>query len=319
MAGFIVRRILIAVPTLLAISVVLFTILTLAPGDPLGQLSQNPDVPPEVRAQLRQQLGIDQPVYVQYVKWLTSTARGNWGYSFASHVDVKVLIEQRLPATLLVVGSAYLVALAIAVPIGILSAVKQYSPLDNISTTFAYLGYSLPTFFTGLLFILIFSINLRWLPFIYTSDIQANGPEYLLELLRHAIMPIMVLALFQAAQLTRYVRASMLDVIHMDYVTTARAKGLSSVKVTLRHAFRNALIPVVTIIALEVPAIFTGAIVTEQIFRVPGIGSLLISSINSKDTPVVMAIVFTYAVLVVAFTLVADVLYGVLDPRVRPA
>jgi peptide/nickel transport system permease protein len=319
MVGFIARRVLIAVPTLLAISVVLFTILALAPGDPLGQLSQNPDIPPEVRVQLRQQLGVDQPVYVQYVKWLTSTARGNWGYSFASHVDVKVLIEQRLPATLLVVGSAYLVALAIAIPIGILSAVKQYSPLDNISTTFAFLGYSLPTFFTGLLFILIFSINLRWLPFIYTSDIQASGPEYFLQLLRHAIMPIMVLALFQAAHLTRYVRASMLDVVHMDYVNTARAKGLSNANVTLRHAFRNALIPVVTIVALEVPAIFTGAIVTEQIFRVPGIGSLLISSINSKDTPVVMAIVFTYAVLVVAFTLVADVLYGVLDPRVRPA
>jgi len=319
MAKFIARRALIAIPTLLAISAVLFTILALAPGDPFGQLAQNPDVPPEVRANLRRQLGIDQPVYVQYVKWLAASVQGNWGYSFVSHVDVKVLIQQRLPTSLLIVGSAYLVALAIAVPVGILSAVRQYSLLDNVATTFAFLGYSLPTFFTGLLFILVFSIYLRWLPFIYTADIQASGLTYVWELLRHAIMPVMVLALFQAAHLTRYVRAAMLDVIHMDYINTARAKGLSAVQVTLGHAFRNALIPVVTIIALDVPAIFTGAIITEQIFRVPGIGSLLINSIQSKDTPVVMFIVFTYAILVVAFTLVADVLYGVLDPRIRYA
>lgn len=317
MTKFIGRRILIALPTLLAISLVLFTILALAPGDPLGQLATNPDVPPEVRANLRKQLGVDQPVYVQYVKWVESTARGNWGYSFASHVNVKVLIQQRLPATLFVVGSAYLVALAVALPTGIISAVRQYSLLDNVATTFAFLGYSLPTFFTGLLFILVFSIELRWLPFIYTSDIQASGLAYAWELFRHALMPIIVLALFNAAHLTRYVRAAMLDVIQMDYISTARAKGLSAMQVTLRHAFRNALIPVVTIVALDVPAIFTGAIITEQIFRVPGIGALLISSIQSKDTPVVMFIVFTYAVLVVLFTLIADVLYGVLDPRIR--
>jgi peptide/nickel transport system permease protein len=317
MAAFIMRRVLIAIPTLLAISLILFTILTLAPGDPFAQLAENPDIPPEVRLNLRKQLGLDEPVQVQYVKWLTSTLEGRWGYSIASHVDVSVLVRQRLPTTLLVVGSAYIVALAFAIPIGILSAVKQYSLLDNIATTFAFLGYSLPTFFTGLLFILVFSINLHWLPFIYTADIQAGGLTYAWELFKHAVMPVMVLGLFQAAQLTRYVRASMLDVIHMDYINTARAKGLSNLQVTLGHAFRNALIPVVTIIALELPAIFTGAIITEQIFRVPGIGALLIASIQSKDTPVVMFIVFTYAVLVVVFTLIADVLYSVLDPRIR--
>jgi peptide/nickel transport system permease protein len=319
MTQFIARRVLIAIPTLLAISLILFTILALAPGDPYAQLALNPDIPPEVRLNLRKQLGIDEPVQVQYVKWLTATVQGNWGYSFASHVDVKVLIRQRLPTTLFVVGSAYLVAMALAIPLGILSAVRQYSLLDNVATTFAFLGYSLPTFFTGLLFILVFSIYLRWLPFIYTADIQASGFAYAWELLRHAIMPVMVLALYQTAHLVRYVRASMLDVIHMDYINTARAKGLSAMQVTLRHAFRNALIPVVTIIALELPAVFTGAIITEQIFRVPGIGSLLISSIQSKDTPVVMFIVFTYAVLVVMFTLIADVTYSVLDPRIRYA
>jgi peptide/nickel transport system permease protein len=319
MAGFLLRRTAVAVPTLLLISLVLFTILALAPGDQLGQLAQNPDIPPEVRTNLRRQLGIDEPVYVQYLKWLRSTVHGDWGYSFVSHVDVTVLIRERLPATLLVVGSAYLLALAIAVPVGVLSAVRQYSVLDHVATAFAFMGYSLPTFFTGLVFILVFSVWLRWLPFIYTADLQVSGLAYVRELLRHAIMPVLVLALFQAASLTRYVRAAMLDVIHMDYISTARAKGLSRAQVTLRHALRNALIPVVTIVALEAPAVFTGAIVTEQIFRVPGIGSLLISSIESKDTPVVMFIVFTYAILVVLFTLIADVLYGLLDPRIRYA
>jgi peptide/nickel transport system permease protein len=315
--SFLVRRICLAVPTLLVISLVLFTILALAPGDPLGQVAQNPDIPPEVRLALRHQLGIDQPVYVQYLKWLQSTAQGNWGYSFVSHVNVTTLIRQRLPATLLVVGSAYLLALAIALPVGVLSAVRQYSLLDHVATALAFTGYSLPTFFTGLLFILVFSIWLRWLPFIYTADLPGSGLAYAADLVRHAIMPVAVLALFQMASLTRYVRAAMLDVIHMDYISVARAKGLSASRVMVRHALRNALIPVVTIVALDVPAIFTGAIITEQIFRVPGIGSLLIGSIESKDTPVVMSIVFTYAVLVVLFTLVADLLYSLLDPRIR--
>ncbi|MGI8551901.1 MAG: ABC transporter permease [Dehalococcoidia bacterium] len=317
MTKFVLRRILVAIPTLVAISIIIFTILQLAPGDPFGQLALNPDVPPEVRANLRKQYHLDDPIPVQYVGWATQAIKGNWGFSFVSRVNVLELIRQRLPTTIMIVGSAYLIALAIAIPVGILSAVKQYSAVDNIATTLAFLGYSLPTFFTGLLFILFFSIYLRWLPFIYTADIQASGLSYLWQLFQHAVMPIMVLALFQAASLTRYVRASMLDVIRQDYVRTARAKGMREIRVTLTHAFRNALIPVVTIIALDIPTIFTGALITEQIFRVPGIGSLLINSLQSKDTPVIMFIVFTYAILVVIFTLLADIMYGVLDPRVK--
>ncbi|MER3419603.1 MAG: ABC transporter substrate-binding protein [Chloroflexota bacterium] len=317
MTKFIVRRILISIPTLLGISLVLFTIISLAPGDPFGDIALNPNVPPEVQQKLRQQLGLDQPVYVRYVKWLTALLKGDWGVSFVNRAQVVDLIWQRLPTTILVLGTAYVLALLIALPVGIVSAVNQYSLWDHLATTFAFLGYSLPTFFTGLLFILVFTVKLRWLPEVYTTNIQAGGVQYAVELLRHAAMPILVLALFQSAELTRYVRSSVLDVIHLDYVRTARAKGLSEPRVVLVHAVRNALIPVVTIMALQIPAIFTGALITEQIFRVPGIGSLLIASINAHDTPVIMGIVFTYAVLVVTFNLIADVLYGVLDPRIK--
>jgi peptide/nickel transport system permease protein len=246
-------------------------------------------------------------------------ARGDWGYSFQSRVHVDELILQRLPTSLFVIGSAYAVALALALPVGILSALRPYSIFDQIATTLAFIGFSLPTFFTGLLLILVFSIRLDWLPFIYRADLDATGARWVLEQARQSVMPIAVLGLFQAATLTRFVRAAVLDVVRLDYVNTARAKGLSERRVVAKHVVRNALIPVVTVIALQVPTIFTGAVVTEQIFRVPGIGSLLIAAILASDTPVVLAITFVYAVLVVLFNLVADLLYGWLDPRITYA
>lgn len=317
MTKFVIRRMLIAIPTLIGISLILFAIITAAPGDPFAELALNPNVTPELQAQLRDQLGIDDPVYIQYFRWASQLVRGNWGYSFVNRIPVTELIWDRLPTTFVVVGSAYVVALLIALPVGIISAVKQYSWIDNLATTFAFLGYSLPTFFTGLLFILIFTVKLGWLPEIYTTNIQQSGFGYVWALVKQAAMPVLVLALFQSAELTRFVRSSVLDVIHLDYVRTARAKGLTERTVVIKHAVRNALIPVVTIMALQIPAIFTGALVTEQIFRVPGIGSLLIRSLNAHDTPVVMGIVFTYSILVVLFTLLADLAYGVLDPRIK--
>ena len=213
-------------------------------------------------------------------------------------------------------GTAYVLALLIALPVGVISAVRPYSLFDQLATTFAFVGYSLPTFFTGLLFILLFSLYLDWLPFIYSTTVDERGLGWVVEHLRQAAMPIAVLGLFEAASLTRFIRSSMLDVIHQDYVTTARAKGLTERRTILGHVLRNALIPVITIVALQLPGIFTGAVITEQIFRVPGIGSLLITSIQSTDTPVVMAITFVYSILVVALNLVADILYGFLDPRI---
>jgi peptide/nickel transport system permease protein len=317
MTRYLIRRILTAIPTLLAISVVIFTILALAPGDPLSEFAVNPAVPPEVRQRIRHSLGLDEPIPVRYVKWLKSMATGDFGYSFRTHGPVRDLIVQRLPTTIYVIGTAYLISVLLAIPIGVISAVKQYSIFDNVATTFAFIGFSLPTFFTGLLLILIFSVKLGWLPMIYRTTIDTPGLAGLWEKIKQAIMPIMVLALFQTATLMRYTRASMLEAIPQDYVRTARAKGLSEFTVITRHVMRNALIPVVTIVALSIPGIFTGAVITEQIFRVPGMGSLLISAINDSDTPVVMAITIIFAVLVVLFNLIADILYGVLDPRIK--
>lgn len=316
MPKYLLRRLLVTIPTLLGISVVLFSILALAPGDPFEELALNPNIPAEVRLNLRQQFGIDDPIPVRYLRWLTSMLRGDWGYSFVSRVDVDALILQRLPTTLFVLGTAYVLALLIALPVGVISAVRPYSLFDQLATTFAFVGYSLPTFFTGLLFILLFSLYLDWLPFIYSTTVDERGLGWVVEHLRQAAMPIAVLGLFEAASLTRFIRSSMLDVIHQDYVTTARAKGLTERRTILGHVLRNALIPVITIVALQLPGIFTGAVITEQIFRVPGIGSLLITSIQSTDTPVVMAITFVYSILVVALNLVADILYGFLDPRI---
>ncbi|KAF0124786.1 MAG: peptide/nickel transport system permease protein [Xanthobacteraceae bacterium] len=316
MGTYLVRRLLIALPSLFGISVVLFTVLALAPGDPFEEMATNPNIPPEVRLALREKFGIDDPVYVRYIRWLTAMVQGDWGFSFASRVNVDTLILQRIPATIFVIGSSQILALAIALPVGIYAATRPYSVFDQIANTFAFIGFSLPTFFTGLLFILVFSIWLDWLPFVYRTDISATGWRWYWEQIRQAIMPVMVLGLFQAASYTRYVRSAVLDVIRLDFVTTARAKGLGEKTVIVKHVVRNALIPVVTLVALQMPTVFGGAIVTEQIFRIPGIGSLLISAILANDTPVIMAVTFVFACLVVTFNLIADVLYGWLDPRI---
>ncbi len=315
MSQYLLRKLLILVPSLLGISVILFTVLALAPGDPFEELATNPAVPPEVRANLRAKFGLDDPVYVRYVHWLSAMLQGDWGFSFVSRVDADRLILQRLPATLFVVGSAQLLALMVALPVGVYAATRPYSIFDQIANTFAFIGFSLPTFFTGLLFILFFSIYLDWLPFVYT-EVNSSGWRWYWDHVRQAIMPIAVLGLFQGASMTRYVRSSVLDVIRLDYVTTARSKGLAERVVITKHVVRNALIPVVTLVMLQMPAVFGGAIVTEQIFRIPGIGSLLISSILANDTPVIMAVTFVFACLVLIFNLIADILYGWLDPRI---
>src|SRR5690348_9347956 len=316
MSRYLLRRLVIVVPSLLGISLVLFTVLALAPGDPFGELATNPNVPPEVGAALRAKFGLDDPIMLRYVRWLTAMLHGDWGFSFVSRIDVDSLILQRLPATLLVIGSSQMLALLIALPVGIYSAVRPYSVFDQIANLLAFIGFSLPTFFTGLLFILLFSIYLDWLPFVYRADISASGWQWYWEEFKQAIMPVTVLGLAQGASWTRYVRSSVLEVVRLDYVTTARAKGLPERIVIAKHVLRNALIPVVTLVALTMPAVFGGAVVTEQIFRVPGIGSLLINAILANDTPVIMAVTFVVSCLVILFNLVADILYGWLDPRI---
>ena len=306
-----------SIPTLLAISVVIFTILALAPGDPLGEFASNPNITAEVRENIRRSLGLDQPIYIRYFKWIWAFIQGDLGYSFTSRSPVLELILQRLPNTLWIVGLAYIFSVLIALPLGLISAVKRFSWLDNLVTTIAFLGYSLPTFFTGLLLIIIFSVQFNWLPFIYDSTLKVTNWQSFVAQIKQSIMPITVLALYQTAILMRFIRSSVIEQLNQEYVRTAYAKGLTKFGVIKNHILRNAMIPVVTLIALDIPGIFTGALVTEQVFRVPGIGALLIESISRNDTPVVMAITVIYAILIVIFNLIADLSYSWLDPRVR--
>jgi len=309
---YLIRRLLISIVSLIAISMIIYTILYLAPGDPLGQLATNPNVSPEVRQRIREQWGLDDPLYIQYFKWAQAYfLHFDWGESLTSRVPVRDYVLNRIPVTLGVFGTAYILGLLIAIPVGVISAIKQYSIFDQVATTISFIGFSIPTFFSGLLLIIIFSVHWHWLPFVYDST--ASGWT----IIKQAIMPVVVIALFGSASLTRFVRASMLETINQDFVRTARAKGLRESSVIILHAMRNAMIPVATVIALQIPGVIGGAVITEQIFRIPGIGRALIDGILSKDVPVVMAITFGLAVLVVLFNLLVDILYAILDPRIK--
>ncbi|PZQ49458.1 MAG: ABC transporter substrate-binding protein [Rhodovulum sulfidophilum] len=334
MLAYAVRRLLFAIPTLVAISFIIFLILDLAPSDPTANLPMT--IPQEVREQIRLSLGLGQPFHVRYFKWLHQffvnepmhALEQLTGHRFSDTPRVRVvswqtrapvvdLILERLPQTLWVVGLSYVVGILIAVPIGILSAYRQYSWFDQIGTFVSMVGYSVPTFFTGLLMIMIFSVKLGWLPSIYDTNLRVTDLASLWAQIKQMIMPVLVLAFYNAAQLSRYMRAAMLDNLSQDYVRTARAKGMREWVVVMVHVLRNSLIPVVTVIALGVPTIFGGAIITEQIFRVNGLGQLLITGIQGADIPLVQTLTFLFAALIVIFNLIADLLYGMLDPRIR--
>ena len=333
MLTYVLRRLLISIPTLLFISVVIFLLLELAPGDPLAD--QPLTIPPEVREKMRAALGLDQAWYIRYLLWLKqffwieplNSIDALFGTHFAEGAQrivswqfrspVLDIIAQRLPQTLWVVGTSYVVGVLIALPIGIISAYRQYSVFDQAGTLVAMIGYSVPPFFTGVLVIVIFSVQLGWLPSIYDTTHKVTDWQSFTVQLKQMVMPVMVLALQTTAQISRFMRASMLDNLNQDYVRTARAKGMTEQVVVLRHVLRNSLIPVVTVVALGVPLIFGGAIITEQIFKVNGIGQLLITAIYANDLPMVQTLTFIFAVLIVLFNLVADVLYGLLDPRIR--
>lgn len=335
MGKYILRRLLTAIPTLLVISFIIFAILDLAPNDPTGNLPMT--IPPEVRAQIRDSLGLDDPFHVRYLKWLRqffvneplniietsldveigASANRLRVRSWATRGPVVDLIAERLPQTLWVVGMAYVFSIIIALPIGVISAYKQYSLFDQLGTFVSMIGFSVPTFFTGLLAIVIFSVNLHWFPSIYDTTHKVTDLDSLFVQIKQIIMPVAVLAFFQAAQLSRYTRSSMLDNLGLEYVRTARAKGLNERAVLVAHVLRNSLIPVVTLVALGIPGIFAGAIITEQIFRVNGLGQLLIIAIQGADIPLVQTLTFIFAVLIILFNIVADVMYGILDPRIR--
>ena len=333
MLTYTIRRLLLAIPTLFFISLIIFLLLDLAPGDPMSQVPLT--VPPEVKAKMREALGADQPMVVRYVLWLkqffvvepshildnllgTDLAQGSQRIlSWQSRSPVADTIAERLPQTLTVIGSSYLIGVLIALPIGILSAYRQYSWFDQLGTFIAMIGFSVPTFFTGVLLIVIFSVNLHWFPSIYDTTLKVTDWASFGRQVRQMAMPVAVLSLYNAAQISRYMRSSMLDNLTQDYVRTARAKGLTERVVVLKHVLRNSLIPVVTVIALGIPTIFAGAIITEQVFKVNGLGALLINAIYANDIPMVQTLTFIFAVLIVLFNLVADIVYGMLDPRIR--
>jgi peptide/nickel transport system permease protein len=318
MTRYLLRRVLQSVPLLLAVTLMSFVLLKSTPGGPLAIYRERADVSAEDLARLRQQLGLDDPLPVQYLKWLGNLARGDWGTSYVTGEQVVARIGQRLPATLYLMSVAFLLTLLIALPVGVLAAVKQYSILDYLATGVAFIGLSMPVFWFGLLAILLFGVQLGWLPTsgIGTIGLQGFDP---LDRLRYLVLPASVLALVFAGGYTRYVRASLLEVIHQDYVRTARSKGLTERAVILGHAFRNALIPVVTLLALDLPDLFTGAVVTETIFAWPGMGRLYLESVARLDYSVLMAILTVSAALVILGSLLADVAYAYLDPRIRYA
>ena len=333
MLTYTIRRLILAVPTLIVISIVIFLLLALAPGDPTSSLPLT--IPPEVRQQIRESLGLGQPIHIRYLLWLQQMVvieplhaigaitgldvapDGQRILSYQTRSPVMDIVLQRLPQTLWVVGLAYVVGVLIALPIGIASAYKQYSAFDQIGTFVAMIGFSVPPFFTGLLAIVIFAVWLGWLPSVYDTTHVVRGWDDLVVQARQMILPVMVLALQTTAQISRFMRSSMLDNLGQDYVRTARAKGLPERDVVLSHVTRNSMIPVVTVIALGAPGIFAGAIVTEQVFKVNGLGQLLITAIQGSDIPMVQTLAFVFAVLIVLFNLLADILYGLLDPRIR--
>ena len=335
MGSYVLRRTLFAIPTLVAISLIIFAILDFAPGDPTAQLPLT--LPAEIREQIRESLGFNDPFLVKWLKWMQlmfineplnaidsifGTCIGDCEnrrriISWASRAPAVDIIYQRLPQTLWVLGLSFIFGTLLALPIGIYSAYRQYSAFDNIGTFVTMVGYSVPTFFTGLLAIVVFSVWLGWFPSFYDTTLEVNSWDTFVAQVKQMIMPVAVLTLFNAAALSRFTRASVLDNLNEDYVRTARSKGLNENKVVMTHVMRNSMIPVVTLIALSIPGIFAGAIITEQIFRINGLGQLLIVSIGQGDVPMVQTLTFIFAVLIVIFNLIADITYGVLDPRIR--
>ena len=323
MTTYILRRILQAIPIMLLLSVFLFGIVHLMPGGPLAQAERNPNVSPEQLAAMRERLGLDDPLPLQYVKWLKAfVLEGDWGYSIKFRRPVADMVAERVPPTLLLFGIGFVIMLILAIPIGIYSAIKPYSKFDNIITTLSFAGQSVPVYWLGILLIIIFYLTLKN-PFtggpmfpaggMYTVGQEGSLPD----LAWHLVLPIAAMTFTWIAWYSRFLRSSMRDTMNEDYVRTARAKGLSHRAVNFRHAFRNALLPLVTLIALDLPTVFGGAVFIETIFAWPGMGRLFWDAARGRDYPVLLAVLMIYGALTLFFNLVADIFYGFLDPRIR--
>lgn len=312
--SYLARRSLATIPLLLGVSVLLFIVLHLAPGGPADVYADNPSVSPAALENLKRELGLDQPLYVQYLRWLSAYARGEWGYSIRSGQPVLETALERLPPTLFLGGTSFVLALLLAIPLGVFSALRRYSTVDYLFTILSFLGISMPIFWLALMLQALFAVQWRLLP---SAGLETIGDGGLLDRVRHLILPASLLAVANIASWGRFVRSSMLDVLGLDYIRTARAKGLSERIVTYRHGFRNALIPVVTIIALDFAGILSGAVITETIFAWPGMGRLFIEAMNGRDYPVLMALLMIGSVALVFTNLLTDLVYSLIDPRIR--
>jgi peptide/nickel transport system permease protein len=333
MTRYIVRRLIQAVPLLLVISIIVFALIQIAPNNPLAAYQNNPNITPEDLLRLEKEYGLNDPLHVKYWKWLSRTVRGDWGESFVTHRPVLTEIAERLPNTIYLTTIAFVLALLISIPVGIISATRQYSLFDHVVTTIAFMGQSIPIFWFGLILIIVFAVNLQnplagteWFPHPAPLPLFPGGsmttlgeypPPPWLDRVWHLVLPVSMLAVFQLAQHVRYMRAGMLEVLKMDYVRTARAKGLRERTVIYGHTFKNAAIPLVTVIAMEIPGLFNGALFTETIFSWPGMGRLFFNSAERGDYPVLMGILMLSATLIILFNLVADIAYAFLDPRIR--
>ncbi len=314
LASYILRRLLQAVPLLLVISIVLFGLLHLIPGGPV-ELAFSPRLAPAARHSIVVALGLDQPLPVQYARWLWAALHLDFGATYRDGQPVIAAIGERIPATLELLGTAFVLALALAIPVGVVAAVRRNTLVDHLITILSYLGISMPLFWFAEVLILLFALRLGWFP--TGGDATEGVPPTFLDGLRHLVLPAVVLALFFVASWSRYLRSSMIEVLRQLYLRTARAKGVPGWRVVTRHALRNALGPLVTVVALDVGSIFGGAVVSETIFAWPGLGRLFFDSLSTRDYPVLIAMLMLSAATVVACNLVADVLYALLDPRVR--
>ena len=311
---FFLRRLLSAIPVMFIITFATFVLMQMLPGGPLAAYENNPEISQEDIQRLRHEMGLDRPIPVQYWAWLKNFVRGDWGYSFATKRPVLQEIWDRLPNTIYLTGFSLIVALMIAIPVGIISATRQYSIFDHITTTLTYVGRSMPVYYSGLLLIIIFSIWLRWFP---SGGMHTLGKEFsIFDSLHHLFLPMVSLSTLIAAKYVRFLRTSMLEVIHQDYIRTAAAKGLHNRVIIYKHAFRNAAIPLVTVVAIDLPVLFAGALFTETVYSWPGMGRLFVDSATRFDYSIVMGIVAAIAFLVVVSNLIAHVIYGILDPRI---
>jgi peptide/nickel transport system permease protein len=318
--AFLFRRLAEAVPLMLLLTIAVFGILQALPAGPLSVYENDPSLSPEDVQRLEERFGLSDPLPVRYVKWLGSIVQGDLGYSVSTQRSVSQIIGERLPNTLLLMGCGLLISMLVALPLGVLSALRQYSWIDHAATTVSLVGYAMPPFWTGLMLIIVFSVKFReWgLPALPATGMVTLGADgLLLDRLSHLLLPVTVIALFNASHYARYARASMLEVLQQDFMRTARAKGLSERLIVWRHGLRNAALPVVTVFTLDIPSLFSGAVVTESIFGWPGMGRLFLDAAFRFDYAVLMGVVTITAVLVILSAILADLLYGWIDPRIR--